>query len=188
MALTTLIGKGGKLLSSLGGNVATGGMGSVGGAVLGLGQNIAGRIAEKKADDLLPPSESVMDRQMLNTIRRRRKGLETGTAFNAQQNAANRVASQYMQNSFRSGGQANPAVLSQLMGQSAENIAAQSGQQLGQTLGMEQEQTSKMSDVARDLSLLRSATKSAKGARLQSDGTSNLLASIGTPMGKKNNS
>ena len=103
MALTTLIGKGAKLLSSLGGNVAKGGMGSVGGAVLGLGQNIAGRIAEKKADDLLPPSESVMDRQMLNTIRRRRKGLETGTAFNAQQNAANRVASQYMQNSFRSG-------------------------------------------------------------------------------------
>ena len=96
--------------------------------------------------------------------------------------------SQYMQNSFRSGGQANPAVLSQLTGQSFENIAAQSGQQLGQALAMDQEQTNKVSDVARDFSLLRSTRKSAKGARLQSDGTSNLLASIGTPMGKKTDS
>ncbi len=182
MALMDIISKGSQLIGSLGGN----GQGSVGGTALGIGQAIAGRMAEKKSDALLPPSESVMERQMLNTIRRRRRGLETGTAFNAQQNAANRMASNYMQNAFKAGGQANPAVLSQLMAQSAENIAAQSGQQLGQALGMEQEQTSKMADVSRDLSLLRSARKSAKGARLQSDGTSNLLASLGVKPKKKN--
>ena len=175
-----ILAAGKALLGTLEAGKALGsGMGSPIGAVVGIGQLIAGRRAEKKADDLLPPSENVMERQMLNTIRRRRRGLETGTAFNAQQNAANRLASNYMQNAFKAGGQANPAVLSQLMAQSAENIAAQSGQQLGQTLGMEQEQTSKMADVSRDLSLLRSARKSAKGARLQSDGTSNLLASLG---------
>jgi len=42
-----------------------------------------------------------------------------------------------------------------------------------------------MADVSRDLSLLRSARQSAKAARLQSDGTSNLLASLGMKPKKK---
>lgn len=180
MALKDIISKGSEFIGSLGGS----GQGSIAGTALGIGQAIAGRMAEKKADALLP-TLNPLENQMLNVYRRKRKAIETGTAFNAQQNAANRLASNYMQNAFKAGGQANPAVLSQLGAQSAENIAAQSGQQLNQILQLEGNQAEKISNFGYDIANLRSARKSAKGARLQSDGTSNLLASLGMKPKKK---
>lgn len=144
-----------------------------------VGQMIAGSQNRKKADAMLPPTESPMERQLLNTIRRRRRALETGTAATADRNAIKQMARQYGQGAFRAGGPVNTGVLAQLMNQGMQNISSQYGQQYGQTLGMEQEQVSKMADVSRDLQLLKSARKSAQAEQQMLAGQQNVLASLG---------
>jgi hypothetical protein len=140
---------------------------------------VAGAMNRKKAESMLPPSESPMERQLLNTVRRRRRALETGTAANADRSAVKQMAAQYGQNAFRAGGPVNTGVLAQLMNQGMANISNQYGQQYGQTLNMEQEQASKMADVSRDLALLKSARKSAQAENQMQAGQQNLLASLG---------
>ena len=144
----------------------------------GVGQMIAGAKNRKEAEAMLPPSENPMERQLLNTVRRRRRALETGTAAASDRSAIKQMASQYSQNAFRSGGPVNTGVLAQLMNQGMRNISNQYNQQYGQTLGMEQEQVSKMADVSRDLALLKSARKSAQAEQQMQAGQQNLLASI----------
>lgn len=153
----------------------------------GVGQMIAGAINRKKADAMLPPSESPMERQLLNTVRRRRRALETGTAATADRNAVKQMARQYGQSAFRAGGPVNTGVLAQLMNQGMQNISNQYGQQYGQTLGMEQEQVSKMADVSRDLALLKSARKSAQAEQQMQAGQQNLLATLGSGKLNKEN-
>ena len=151
------------------------------------GQMIAGAINRKKAESMLPPSENPMERQLLNTIRRRRRALETGTAATADRNAIKQMAAQYGQGAFRSGGPVNTGVLAQLMNQGMANLSNQYAQQYGQTLNMEQEQASKMADVSRDLALLRSARKSAQAEQQMQAGQQNLLASLGSGKLEKEN-
>ena len=158
---------------------ALGGLGQVAQTGFAAGQMIAGAINRKKADAMLPPSENVMERQMLNTIRRRRRALETGTAATADRSAIKQMAKQYGQGAFRAGGPVNTGVLSQLLNQGMANISSQYGQQVGQMLGLEQEQTAKMADVSRDLALLKSAGKSAQAEQQALAGGQNLLASLG---------
>lgn len=164
-----------------------GGMGQIGQAGFAAGQMIAGAINRKKADAMLPPSENVMERQLLNTVRRRRRALETGTAATADRTAVKQMARQYGQGAFRAGGPVNTGVLAQLMNQGMANISNQYGQQYGQTLNMEQEQVSKMADVSRDLALLKSARKSAQAEQQMQAGQQNLLATLGSGKLKKEN-
>ncbi len=147
-------------------------------AGIGIGQMVAGAINRKKADRMLPPAEDPMERQLLNTVRRRRRAIETGTAATADRTAVKQMARQYGQNAFRAGGPVNTGVLAQLMNQGMQNISNQYGQQYGQTLGMEQEQVSKMADVRRDLQLLKSARKSAQAEQQMQAGQQNLMAAI----------
>jgi len=164
-----------------------GGMGQIGQAGFAVGQMVAGAINRKKADAMLPPSENVMERQLLNTVRRRRRALETGTAATADRTAVKQMARQYGQGAFRAGGPVNTGVLAQLMNQGMANISNQYGQQYGQTLNMEQEQVSKMADVSRDLALLKSARKSAQAEQQMQAGQQNLLATLGAGKLKKEN-
>ena len=97
------------------------------------------------------------------------------------------MAKQYGQNAFRAGGPVNTGVLAQLMNQGMANISSQYGQQVGQMLGMEQEQVSKMADVSRDLALLKSARKSAQAENQMQAGQQNLLASLGAGKLEKEN-
>lgn len=161
------------------GGAATGGLSNVAQIGLSAGQMIAGVMNRKKADAMLPPSENPMERQLLNTVRRRRRALETGTAASSAQKGLQSMVKTLGQNSFRAGGPVNTGVLSQLLNQGMQNISNQYGQQIGQTLGMEQEQVSKMADVSRDLALLKSARKSAQAERQMQTGQQNLLASLG---------
>lgn len=164
-----------------------GGIGNIAQTGFAAGQMIAGAINRKKADAMLPPSENVMERQLLNTVRRRRRALETGTAATADRTAVKQMARQYGQGAFRAGGPVNTGVLAQLMNQGMANISNQYGQQYGQTLNMEQEQVSKMADVSRDLALLKSARKSAQAEQQMQAGQQNLLATLGSGKLKKEN-
>lgn len=170
---------GAKALGGAATGAATGGLSSAAQIGLSAGQMIAGAINRKKADAMLPPSENPMERQLLNTVRRRRRALETGTAASSAQKGLQAVVKNLGQNAFRAGGPVNTGVLAQLLNQGMQNITNQYGQQYGQTLGMEQEQVSKMADVSRDLALLKSARKSAQAERQMQAGQQNLLASIG---------
>ena len=146
---------------------------------LAIGQTIGGAINRKKADALIPPSENLMERQMLNTIRRRRKALETGTASNADRTAVRQSIKSFGANSFKSGGPINTGMLAQLMNQGMQNISAQYAPQLTQLLGQEQEQVKGMANLANDLALLRSSRESAKAENRMKYGQQNLLASLG---------
>lgn len=151
------------------------------GAKLGLaaGQMIAGVVNRKKADAAIPMSENPMERQMLNTIRRRRQALQTGTAGTADRAAMRQMAKGYQTGAMRAGGPANFGQYNQLLSNAAGNLAAANGQQLNQVLGMEQKQTGDMANLANDLALLRSSRLSAQAENQMKAGTQNLLATLG---------
>ena len=143
------------------------------------GQALMSAMKNKQANALTPPAENPMERQMLNTIRRRRRAIETGTANAAQNSSVRQMGKTMMNNAARAGGQVNYGQYNQLIGNAMGNIAAQSGQQLGQLLGQEQQQATNMVNRATDLSLLRRNEMRADAARMQQAGMQNLLATIG---------
>ncbi len=143
------------------------------------GQSIMGAVKNKQADAMTPPAESAMERQMLNTIRRRRRAIETGTANAAQNASVRQLGKTMMNNAANAGGQVNYGQYNQLIGNAMGNIAAQSGQQVNQLLGLEQQQNKDMVNRATDLSLLRKNEMKANAARMQQAGVQNLLATMG---------
>jgi hypothetical protein len=143
------------------------------------GQMVAGAINRKKADALLPPSENPMERQLLNTIRRRRQALMSGTASSADRAAVRQMGKTYQNAAFNAGGPVSMAPINQFVGQALSNITNQNAQQANQLLGMEGEQVKSMANLANDLALLRSNRKSAQGEQQMQAGTQNLLASLG---------
>lgn len=155
------------------------------GAKLGLaaGQMIAGVVNRKKADAAIPMSENPMERQMLNTIRRRRQALQTGTAGTADRAAMRQMAKGYQTGAMRAGGPANFGQYNQLLSNAAGNLASSNGQQLNQTMAMEQEQSKNMANLSNDLALLRSSRLSAQAENQMKAGTQNLLATLGSSKG-----
>ena len=143
------------------------------------GQALMGAVKKKQADAMTPPAESAMERQMLNTIRRRRRAIETGTANAAQNASVRQLGKTMMTNAANAGGPVNFGQYNQLIGNAMGNIAAQSGQQLNQLLGQEQVQNKDMVNRATDLSLLRRNETNAEAARLRQAGSQNLLATMG---------
>ena len=143
------------------------------------GQMIAGAINRKKADAAIPMSENPMERQMLNTIRRRRQALQTGTANSADRASMRQMAKGYQTGAMRAGGPVNFGQYNQLMQNAAGNLAAANGQQLNQVLGMEAEQVKGMANLSNDLALLRSTNRKAIGESQMKAGTQNLLATLG---------
>jgi len=152
---------------------------------LGAGQLIAGKIQQKKADALVPPSESVMERQMLQSIRRRRRALETGTAGSADRAAIRQMGKSFGRNMFQAGGRGNLGQIAALQSQAMQNLAATYGQQTNALMSQEQQQANRMAGVSRDLSLLRSDRMSARAEANIQGGTQNLLAGMGGGGGSK---
>ena len=148
-----------------------------------VGQLIAGNIQRKKADALLPPSENVMERQMLNSMRRRRRGLETGTAGSADRAAIRQMGKSALSNSFKAGGKVGMGAVAAMQSQAMQNLASTYGQQTNQMFQMEQQQVKSMADLANDLARLRSTRMSARAEKNVKAGTENLLATIGKNKG-----
>ncbi len=155
------------------------GLGQLGQLGFSVGQSIMGAVKGRQANAMTPPAESAMERQMLNTIRRRRRAIETGTANAAQTASARQLGKTMMTNAARAGGQVNYGQYNQLIGNAMGNIAAQTAQQLNPLLGLEQQQTTGMVNRATDLSLLRRNEMKADAARMQQAGSQNLLATMG---------
>jgi hypothetical protein len=181
----------GMLLGKVAGKVAGGAAGGAEGGLnlpnagqlgqlgFSVGQSIMGAVKNKQADAMTPPSENPMERQMLNTIRRRRRAIETGTANAAQNASVRQLGKTMMTNAARAGGQVNYGQYNQLIGNAMGNIANQTAQQINPLLGMEQQQATNMVNRATDLSLLRRNEEKANAARLRQAGSQNLLATMG---------
>jgi hypothetical protein len=181
----------GMLLGKVAGKVAGGAAGGAEGGLnlpnagqlgqlgFSVGQSIMGAVKNKQADAMTPPSENPMERQMLNTIRRRRRAIETGTANAAQNASVRQLGKTMMTNAARAGGQVNYGQYNQLIGNAMGNIANQTAQQINPLLGMEQQQATGMVNRATDLSLLRRNETKANAARMQQAGAQNLLATMG---------
>ena len=164
------------------------GFGQLGQLAFSGGQALMGAVKKKQADAMTPPAENPMERQMLNTIRRRRRAIETGTANSAQNASVRQLGKTMMTNSANAGGPVNFGQYNQLIGNAMGNIAAQSGQQVNQLLGQEQQQATGMVNRATDLSLLRRNEMKADAARMQQAGSQNLLATFGAGKLNKENS
>jgi hypothetical protein len=168
--------------ATTGGTDTSGGgdMGSIGGGsvVLGAGQMLMGAINRKKADAMLPPSENPMERQMLNSIRRRRQALMTGTASSGDRANVRQMAKSMGQNAFRAGGPVNTGVLSQLMNQGMANISNQYGQEIAQNMAMEQKQVKDITDFRNDVAFLKANKKSAQAEQQMKSGFQNVAASM----------
>lgn len=179
IAGTAVGGPLGGALGSMAGEAIQKNAGQIGQLAFSGGQALMGAIKNKQANAMTPPAESAMERQMLNTIRRRRRAIETGTANAAQNASVRQLGKTMMTNAARAGGQVNYGQYNQLIGSAMGNIAAQSGQQIGQLLGQEQQQNKDMVNRATDLSLLLRNETKANAARMQQAGTQNLLATMG---------
>ena len=180
MSILAALGKIGGTLGKVGSTLSqTPEFGQLGQLGFAAGQSIMGAVKNKQADAMTPPAESAMERQMLNTIRRRRRAIETGTANAAQNASVRQMGKTMMNNAARAGGQVNYGQYNQLIGNAMGNISAQSGQQLAQLLGLEQQQSKDMVNRATDLSLLRRNERKADASRMQQAGMQNLLATIG---------
>jgi hypothetical protein len=166
-------------LGKVGSAIAAPGVGEAAQLAFSGGQALMGAMKNKQANAMTPPAESAMERQMLNTIRRRRRAIETGTANAAQTASARQLGKTMMTNAARAGGQVNYGQYNQLIGNAMGNIAAQTAQQLNPLLGLEQQQTTGMVNRATDLSLLRRNEMKADAARMQQAGSQNLLATMG---------
>ena len=146
---------------------------------MGIAQGIVGAIQRKRADALLPPSENVMERQMLQSIRRRRRALETGTAGAADRAAIRQMGKSFGRQAFAAGGRGNFGQLAALQSQAMQNLASSYGQQIGAAMQAEQQQVGRMADLANDLALLRSNRMSARAEQNIKAGRSNLLTALG---------
>lgn len=164
------------------------GLGQLGQLAFSGGQALMGAVKKKQADAMTPPAENPMERQMLNTIRRRRRAIETGTANAAQSASVRQLGKTMMSNAARAGGPVNFGQYNQLIGNAMGNIAASTAQQLNPLLGMEQQQATQMVNRATDLSLLRRNEMKADAARMQQAGSQNLLATMGAGKLNKENS
>lgn len=180
-------GQGGGKLKGLMSKFSGKGVGQLGQLAFGAGQSIMGAIKQRQAQAMTPPAESAMERQMLNTIRRRRRAIETGTANAAQNASARQLGKTMMTNAMRAGGQPNFGQYNQLIGNAMGNIAANTAQQLNPLIGMEQQQATGMVNRATDLGLLRRNEMRADAARMQQAGSQNLLATIGAGKLNKEN-
>lgn len=166
-------------LGKIGTAVASPAVGQAGQLAFSGGQALMGSIKNKQANAMTPPAENPMERQMLNTIRRRRRAIETGTANAAQNASVRQLGKTMMTNAARAGGPVNYGQYNQLIGNAMGNIAASTAQQLNPLLGMEQQQATQMVNRATDLSLLRRNEMKADAARMQQAGSQNLLATLG---------
>jgi hypothetical protein len=111
---------------------------------------------------------------MLNSIRRKRRALETGTAGPGL-TLARQMGSSANRRSFQAGGRANLGEIAMLQSRAFQNMAGQNAQQANQLLAQEQKQVNRMAGVARDMALLRRAELSADAALGQKDGVAGLM-------------
>ena len=175
-----LITMGASILGNLIGKKSKGGDAGKGASMgTGIAQSIVGAIQRKKADALLPPSENVMERQMLQSIRRRRRALETGTAGSADRAAIRQMGKSFGRRSFQAGGFGNFGQLAALQSQAMQNLTASYGQQIGAQMQLEQNQVKSMADLSNDLARLRSTRMAARAEGNVQGGSQNLLAALG---------
>jgi hypothetical protein len=167
---------------------AAGGLGNIAQTGFAAGQMIAGMQNRKKAEAELP-SLNAGERQLLNTARRRRRALETGTAGASDRASLRQTLAQFGQNSFRAGGGVNTGILNQLRAQGEKNISDSYAQQYGQAFEQESKITKDISNFFNDIQLLKSARRSARGEQQVQAGQQNFLATLGAgKMNKENES
>lgn len=175
------MGLGAAIGGVLGGTVAgiaTGGAGTQAGAMLGsaIGQGVEGMAARKKAESLIPPGEYAMSRRFLNTLQRRRRALETGTAYSSDRAAMRQAMKTFGTQSFNAGGPVNTGYLSQLMSQGVSNLNNIVGQQYADILGKEQQQRKDMEDLRIQRSMFQAENKFAKAATQEGASGQNIAA------------
>lgn len=148
------------------------------GLAVGAGQMALGAIQKKKAKAMLPSPEDVGERALLNTLRRRRQALTTGTAYNDLKTAMERSGKTMQRNAFAAGGPVNMGMYSNLMSQTMGNIAQQTSQDIANTLGIESKTITDMSNRKSDLQLLKFTNEKADAAENRKAGFQNLAAAI----------
>lgn len=170
----------GGILGGVAGTAIAGPAGTTAGASLGtgIGQLIEGGVQKKKAKGMTPSPEDVGERALLNTLRRRRQALSTGTAYNPQVVAGQQMAKAMQRNAFAAGGPVNQGMYSGLMSQTMGNIAQQTSQDIANALAVESQTIKGMADTKRDLTLLQRNEMMADASQNIKDSGQNLAAAL----------
>ena len=174
----------GGILGGAAGTFIAPGVGTQAGAMLGssIGQGVEGIAAKKKAESLIPPAENAMSRRFLNTLQRRRRALETGTAMTADRTAVRQALKTFGTQSFNAGGPVNTGYLSKLMSQGVSNLNNIAAQQYADILGKEQQQRKDMEDLRIQRGMFQAENKFAQSAKQIGASESNLMAILNSGM------
>ena len=167
----------GLLDTILGGAKATIGANPLGLAI-GVGQMALGAIQKKKAQAMTPSPVSPLDQSMYNILKRQRDAAATGTKYNPQIVAGQQLAKAMQRNAMNAGATPNMGLYNQMMAQTMQNIQDMTSRDIAQTNAQLGEQTARMADITRDLTLGEQSQKYADSALNLSDGKRNLFASI----------
>jgi hypothetical protein len=176
MALGGVIGG---ILGAAVGSVVPG-VGTTIGASLGTGagQLIQGATQKKKAQGMSPSPVDVGRQKLLLDLYRMQQAKKTGTAYNPQITAGKQMAKSFAKNSFNAGGMPNQGAYSALLGQTMNNIAAQSAQDITQDYGLIDKSVEQTEKRAFDLASLAQTKVEADSAKNLSSGTSNFFAGL----------
>ena len=176
MALGGVIGG---ILGAAAGTVLLPGLGTTAGASLGagLGQSIQGAVQKKKAKAMLPPPEDVGERALLNTLRRQKQAIATGTASMDKTNALKGALKTFTKNSFSTGG-VNQGAYNAMLNQGIANITEGTAQQTAQNLSEQRQLATQMANLKNDRTFLQRNEQMADAAENQKAGFQNLSSAL----------
>lgn len=151
MALGSILGG---ITGAAMGGLATGGAGVAPGYAMGsaIGGGIEGMIQQKKAESMELPAASMLQTQLLEDVRNRRKAMEAGTMYQPQQQNIKQMGTQAMREAVKvAGGNAGATIsaLQKIQRGTGRSLGELYGQMMGaanQTLALENQMVTDMAN------------------------------------------
>lgn len=176
MAIGALLGLAGSALGGAGKkDLVQAGIGTA----VGIGQAVAGKIKQKKADAMIPAEEDPMQRMMLNQLTRQQRAYQTGTANNASRVGMQQAMQSGIKESFKRGATARGLnAMNQMYTQGIQGLNAQDIQGAGQAQQMRGALLNQMAQRKLELGMERYDREQARSAQLLTDGKRNIGSSL----------
>jgi hypothetical protein len=153
-------------------------------AALAIGQRVAGKIGEKRADKLMPRMEDPEERALASYATRRKRAFQTGTAMQSQRNALLQAMKSGTEASFKVGGgakglnQMNRMFNEQMLGMQDASLAGEA-----EFARQEKDTKTRISQKKLELGLLKYNTEQARAAQMTKESRANSSAVLASLFG-----
>lgn len=153
----------------------------------GIAQGISSAVKKQRAKSMIPTYASAPERALFGEVQRMRRASQTNMPW--YQTAAAGIEEKTAANrAFKMGGRSALGALNANLQAQKAQISQQAAANAANLIGQENEMAKYAGSISRDASLLQQSMESADAAALQSGGMKNILASIGSNIGSKQNS